>query len=94
MSLQKKKRIVDRALLALYKFKSCEVCGKGPCDPAHFKTRGAGGNDVASNLIALCRVHHSIQHQQGIRSFWKEHGARIQAYRAFKGLTLIDDSWL
>jgi len=94
VSLQKKLRIVDRALLALYKFKSCEVCGKGPCDPCHFKTRGAGGDDVPENLMALCRAHHQDQGAIGIRTFWKSHGPRIQAYRRLKGLPLIDDTWL
>jgi len=48
----------------------CCACGApGPSDPAHVKSRGAGGHarldDGAGNLIPLCRPCHTRQHAQG-----------------------------
>lgn len=34
-------------------------------DPHHVTTRGAGGDDVASNLMPLCPLHHHDWHSQG-----------------------------
>lgn len=61
----KHKRVVDRAALEECKQMACIVCGKRPTDPAHIKSRGAGGDDAKWNLIPLCRAHHSMQHQKG-----------------------------
>lgn len=37
----------------------CEICGKpGPTDPCHVATRGSGGSDNLSNLVAGCRICH------------------------------------
>lgn len=63
----KKKRIVNRALLDLFKSFPCVVCGEFPCDPCHIKTNGSGGDDVITNLIAFCRKHHTEQHATGWR---------------------------
>jgi hypothetical protein len=41
----------------------------GPVDPAHIRSRGAGGPDVPQNLVPLCRKHHSEQHQMGWAKF-------------------------
>lgn len=40
------------------------IC-RGPSDPCHIKTRGSGGDDVESNLIPMCRQHHTEQGQIG-----------------------------
>jgi hypothetical protein len=61
----KPQRIENRELLNSYHQKRCVACGKQGSDPAHVLSRGAGGDDVESNLIALCRRHHSLQHQVG-----------------------------
>ena len=51
----------------------CLVCRRRPSDPAHIQTKGAGGSDTAENLMPLCRMHHSEQHQIGIKSFTRKH---------------------
>lgn len=40
------------------------MCRK-PSDPAHIRSRGAGGDDHDDNVVSLCRSHHSEQHQVG-----------------------------
>lgn len=60
----KPKRKVDKELLRSFREKPCvvnkdcigEVCAH------HVKTRGSGGDDVASNLIAVCVKHHNEIH--------------------------------
>ena len=43
----------------------CSACGAwGPSDPAHVRSRGAGGKD-RGNVIPLCRVCHMQQHAWG-----------------------------
>lgn len=64
----KPERIVDRKLLDTYHQMPCLVCSRRPSDPAHIRSRGAGGDDVPWNLAPLCRVHHTEQHQLG----WKK----------------------
>ena len=64
----KSRRIKSRELLDEIKSSPCVVCGAGS-DPAHIKSRGAGGDDVADNLLALCRRHHSEQHALGWSGF-------------------------
>lgn len=52
----------------------CFVCGlEGPSDPAHLRSRGAGGGDELWNLIPLCRGDHSEQHLIGLKSFVKKY---------------------
>ena len=52
----------------------CCACGRrAPSDPAHIRSRGAGGRDRA-NVVPLCRTCHSLQHAIGIKTFQ----ARIQ----------------
>jgi hypothetical protein len=51
------------------KKKSCLVCGSPFVDKAHVKTRGSGGTNEDHNLMLLCRLHHSEQHQIGIATF-------------------------
>lgn len=62
----KARRKVDRQLLDATARRSCAACGKsGPNDPAHIKSRGAGGPDDERNVIPLCRWHHTQQHKEG-----------------------------
>ena len=52
---------------------SCHTCGKwGPSDPAHMRSRGAGG--TSEHLVPLCRDCHMEQHTNGIKTFFKKHG--------------------
>ncbi len=63
-------RTDDRALLDSYRYKICDACGRRPpCDPAHIRSKGAGGPDEVWNLMALCRACHSDQHRVGIITF-------------------------
>lgn len=52
----------------------CCVCSRRPCDPAHVKSRGAGGKDC--DVVPLCsgpRGHHQEQHSIGLESFQEKH---------------------
>lgn len=64
---EKRKRIVDKALLSAVKLMRCRACGKSPCDPHHVTTRGAGGDDVPENVMPLCHQHHVEWHAKGAR---------------------------
>lgn len=45
--------------------RDCSACGRpGPSDPAHVRSRGAGGSD-RGNVIPLCRRCHIQQHAKG-----------------------------
>lgn len=55
-------------------------CTRGPSDPAHVHSRGAGGHawikvgeQLVGNLAPLCREHHREQHQRGARTFYARH---------------------
>lgn len=55
----------------------CEICGQ-PADIAHVDTVGAGRNrdtinHIGKRVMALCRVHHSEQHNMGVKSFMEKH---------------------
>lgn len=55
--------------------KTCVVCGSFPTEPAHIKSRGAGGDDAIDNLMSLCRRCHSEQHTIGWITFSKKYCA-------------------
>ena len=51
----------------------CAACGRdGPSDPAHMRSRGAGG--TSDHLVPLCRMCHTEQHAKGIKTFFSKHG--------------------
>jgi len=69
----------------------CMSRGCGWSDPAHVRSRGAGG--TRRDLVPLCRACHMAQHSEGIRSFearvgldLAEHAARIAAELDGEGL--------
>lgn len=66
-------RFIDKKLLKTYHTKYCVVCSVRGCDPAHIKSVGSGGDDVESNLMALCRIHHTEQHKLGWSKFASKH---------------------
>jgi hypothetical protein len=47
----------------------CEICGLHSDAPHHIRTRGAGGDDDSTNLLALCTTHHNEIHQYGEQKF-------------------------
>lgn len=56
----------------------CSVCGKrGPSDPHHVRSRGAGGK--ADVLVPLCRRDHDLLHQIGRVSFEKRYNVDLEA---------------
>ena len=81
----KSRRIRDPELLAVFRTFPCLACGITPSDAHHISSRGAGGDDVPSNLMPLCREHHAEYHARGpaymIRTYsrvrgWLEHWDR------------------
>lgn len=69
MACPKRSAVKDPAMLAEIRSQPCVVCGATPSDAAHIKSRGAGGDDTADNLMPLCREHHRIQHADGWPAF-------------------------
>lgn len=63
--LKKNKRIEDPDLLKYIKENlPCIGCGSPPPnDVHHVISRGAGGNDIVSNLMPLCRMCHEKIHR-------------------------------
>lgn len=62
----KKRRIENNELIAFVKTLPCIACRKTPAgDAHHVTTRKAGGDDVANNLMPLCREHHTAWHKSG-----------------------------
>jgi len=62
-------RIKDLKLLESYRGIPCAVCGSLVTCAHHIKSKGSGGHDVESNLMALCQQHHNEVHQYGLRLF-------------------------
>ena len=59
----KSKRIVDLKLIEQVRKLVCMGCWGRPCDAHHVTSKGAGGHDVATNLMPLCRTCHALWHQ-------------------------------
>jgi len=79
----KLKRIEDKVLISEVKRMPCCACLKaGPSDAHHIKSQGSGGNDVVSNLVSLCREHHSMLHKIGLNKF-------IEIFPYFKEILVI-----
>jgi hypothetical protein len=87
----KTKRIVNRELISLVKTLPCVACGRNPGGDAHHVTTvAAGGDDVAENLMPLCRTDHQEWHRRGpshmIRTYggvktWLELAGRKDVFR-------------
>lgn len=54
-------------------------CKSTLVDPAHVRTRGAVGDVDVDNVVPLCRVHHTEQHNIGIHTFQSKHGIDMEA---------------
>ena len=73
----KTKRIL-KARLAEIRDITCFAygCGFSPCDPAHVKSRGAGG--TYRDIIPLCHRHHQEQHTIGILTFARKYHTTLE----------------
>lgn len=57
----------------------CVACGRRPpSDPAHVRSRGAGGTD--SDAVPLCRGCHQAQHVEGIATFQRRRGLDLEEW--------------
>lgn len=75
----KNKRVKDRKLLDSYQGSPCNICGKTEGTVAHhLKTKGAGGDDLPENLIAVCHEHHREIHDMGNVSFFEKYNSQIK----------------
>lgn len=71
-------RIKSEDNLEYIRRRPCMVCGAPPpSDPDHLRSRGAGGGDELSNLLALCRKHHVERHRSGIKTFVEKYKLRV-----------------
>jgi hypothetical protein len=59
---------------------ACAVCSRVPADPAHVRSRGAGGADA--DCVPLCRRCHSAQHSEGIKTFQERRGINLELVAA------------
>ena len=62
-NFKKVKKVIDWDYRNHVKELGCLVCGKY-ADPHHVRSRGAGHGDK-SNLVPLCRIHHTECHTIG-----------------------------
>jgi hypothetical protein len=53
-----------------------------PGDPAHVRSRGAGGKDWA-NVVPFCRKHHDEQHALGVPAFEDRHQIHLEVIAGF-----------
>lgn len=79
----KNKRVVDESLLDTVRNLPCMGCASLDPEgarasvfenevrshPHHLISRGAGGGDVAKNLMPLCWNHHAEVHRKGLAEF-------------------------
>lgn len=54
----------------------CLVCGRGPADCHHVRSRAAGGRE--SDLVPLCRACHGLVHHVGPESFATRYGVDLR----------------
>lgn len=69
----KEKRIKDPGLLQVIRKLPCMSCGIIPSDAHHITTKKAGGHDIPTNLMPLCRVHHVEWHAIGGKDMAKKY---------------------
>jgi len=61
----------------------CCVCSQlPPSDPAHVRSRGAGGKDAA-NVAPLCRRHHIEQHALGRSALEARCGVSLEVVASY-----------
>jgi hypothetical protein len=72
-----------------------EGCNRWPTHAAHVRSRAAGGV-AENNIVSLCTVHHTEQHNMGILSFQAKyqidlHGEAERIEEMFRKEKLGDD---
>lgn len=87
--MKKIKRIENRELIEKLKGLPCSICDASPVDIDHVTTRGAGGNDIESNLLPLCRMHHTEKGTIGVTTFFEKYAWNILGHRMKYGLEPI-----
>ena len=89
-----RKRIVNKALLKEYTTKKCSVlnCYADNVCAHHIKTKGSGGDDSESNLMALCQVHHIQVHTIGLNKFTQNYPEIISLLKQ-KGWSKLQNRW-
>jgi len=50
----------------------CWICRDPRSEWHHLQSRRCGGSDLPSNLLELCRRHHSLIHSMGTKTATKE----------------------
>jgi hypothetical protein len=63
---------------------SREDCCVGSTDPHHIKSVGSGGHDIETNVIPLCRKHHTEVHAIGLNRFSNKY-AKIAVWLSKNG---------
>lgn len=68
---------IDTYLHQCIKHKKCAVCGRHG-EIHHWDAVGMGNNrkrydDTANRKICLCRMHHTIAHQRGVKDFQRDY---------------------
>jgi hypothetical protein len=66
----------------------CMVCRQIPSDPAHIVSYAVCREDREENMIPLCRLHHSEQHQMGIKSFVRKYKLPIDITSIYPRITI------
>lgn len=84
------KRIDDDWVMQEFRKGTCSVCSSQEVDPAHIKSRGSGGDDVPTNLVRLCRMHHSESHALGWFKFTQKYPIMLIVFKA-KGWKFIEE---
>lgn len=73
--LSKPKRVKNKKLLNSFHERQCCICGSTVGVVGHHvRTKGAHGDDIEENLLALCGAHHLEVHSQGTKTFRKKYG--------------------
>lgn len=86
----KLKRVRSEELLKHIRNLPCSACGKYICDAAHIRSKGAGGGDLLTNLIPLCRQHHIEQHSKGFVYMWNTYPS-IKRVLEEKGWAIVNE---
>ena len=82
MSFDRPRRHQDRSFLDKAHTSRCVVCSRQGADPAHLRSKGAGGGDEWFNIIFLCRICHTTQHAKGhvwMSEKYKKYKAALEA---------------
>lgn len=91
--LCKKKRVVDKKILAELRGASCIVCNTRNGTVAHHvKSVGSGGPDLLHNLMVLCQEHHMEIHKIETTAFAEKYiGA--EAFLLGNGWEIENEKW-